>query len=418
MGEIFVLGINHKTAPVKIREQISVPMSMLENLYSKLRGENVVISTCNRVELYTYVQHEHDAYFNMSTLIKEVSGLSLQDLKDYIYVKEGRDAWIHLFKVAGGLDSMVIGESEILHQVVDAYHYAKEQKATGKFLNKLFQLAIHTGKRIRSETTISKGFTSVASAATYLAKKFYNNLEKRKATVVGAGRMAQTIIKYLLKLGLKDIVVINRTEAKARALSNKFNIKWGSLNDLTIQLETSDVIFFAIGGGITLLNYESFSGIKRHLSYSPLLIIDISVPRVVNPDVSQVKGVILKDIDSVKHVVEEGIHLRSFAIEQANNIIKESVDEFASWLKLRSISEVIHVFDVNTHKLLTLIKSQNSSLTSSEIEAIEFFIKSLSNVIASNLRDFLLKGNEANSEQVIKLLSRLFLVHSEKVSQN
>jgi len=342
--DLMVLGINHKTAPVEIREKFSFTGKRMAEVNRLLKEdasleENLVLSTCNRMEIYAVANHNKDHIGDIKNFLGRFHNLNILDYKDRLYVYRDKEAIEHLFKVAAGLDSMVIGEAEILGQVKKAYQEAKESQTTGKVLNKLFQNAFNTAKKLRTETSITRGAVSVSSVAVRLAKKILGRLRDKKVLIVGTGKVGEQLISYLKKEGIESILVTNRTFEKARDLAARFAVAAIPFEDFRSRLVETDIIITSTGAPHCIIRKDEILSLMPMRKQNPFLIIDLAVPRDVETDTNKIDNVYLYDVDDLQKTVDETIVLRKNELDSCFEIIGASSGKFIDWLiseKLRN----------------------------------------------------------------------------------
>ena len=334
---LMVVGINHKTAPVEIREKLSFGPKQIVEVNRLLKenaslDENLVLSTCNRVEIYAVANHNKDHVKDIESFLSSFHNLEISNYKDRLYVYKDKAAIEHLFKVAAGLDSMVIGEMEILGQVKKAYQEARESRTTGKVLNKLFENAFNTAKKVRTETFITRGAVSVSSVAIRLAKKILGPLRDKKVLIVGAGKVGEQLALYLKEEGIESIFVANRTLEKARDLAGRFAATAIPFEDFRSRLAETDIIVTSTGAPHYIIHKDDILSLMPLRRQRPLFIIDLAVPRDVEPEVNSVDNVYLYDIDDLQKTVDETIVLRKNELDGCFEIIGASSEKFISWL--------------------------------------------------------------------------------------
>jgi glutamyl-tRNA reductase len=320
---IFVAGLSYKTTPVEVREKLAVARSRLQccGCRLKLRGgleEVVLLSTCNRVEIYGVAQWIQG---RVQQLFQELAGTSL-DLTPHLYVKEGMDAARHLFAVASGLDSLVIGETEITGQVKNAYQAAKEAGLVGKRMNRLFQTAFCVVKQIRTNTAIGRGATSVGSVAVELAEKVFDaRLDEKTVMILGAGKMGEACVKHLAKRGAKTVLVANRSLERAEKLAAEFGGRAVRLEDSAAAIAEADILVSSTGSPDIVLWREDLARILPTRRNRPLVLVDIAVPRDIDPAVAELPNVFLYDIDDLEAVVRENTRNREQELAVCQDII-------------------------------------------------------------------------------------------------
>ena len=323
--KIFVAGLSFKTTPVEVREKLAVHRSRLQcsGCRLKLRGnlsELVLLSTCNRVEIYGVSPWIHGT---VQQLFQELTNTDI-DFSPYLYVKEGAAAAEHLFSVAGGLDSMVIGETEITGQVKNAYETARAAGLTGKKMNRLFQTACKVVKKIRTETGIGRGATSVGSVAVELAEKIFDrDLSQKTVMILGAGKMGEACVKHLTKRGAKTVLVSNRSFDRAEKLATEFGGRAVRIEDSAAAMIESDILVSSTGSPDMVLTREDLARILPARRNRPLVLVDIAVPRDIDPAVAELPNVFLYDIDDLESVVRENTRNRTSELAFCHRIIAE-----------------------------------------------------------------------------------------------
>lgn len=335
--EIAVIGMSHKSAPVEVRERFSFDTDKANSFMERLKEsgieELVYVSTCNRVELYFAATDIHKSFKKIYTLLTEIASPGPDVSRNQLYKLTGSEAVKHLFMVAASLDSMVIGENEISAQVKDSYSAAVDGNFTGVILNRLFHQAFSTSKRVRTETEISKNPLSVAFIASELAASVFADLSERSVLLVGAGEMGELILKYLAKSSIRDITIANRSLQNAERITQDINreARIIPLNDITLALPQSDIIIASASSKDFLITKEMLENSLEERGDKPLFVIDISVPRNVDPVCSGIKNVFLYNIDDMKKIAEENLKNRMLEAENADKIIEEDLYSFMDW---------------------------------------------------------------------------------------
>ena len=320
---LFVAGVSYKTAPVELREQLAVKPSKLVCQACRLKicgdlDEIVLLSTCNRVEIYgttARVTGRIDLLFRLLSA-------EPRDYGSHVYVHEDVGALRHLFRVAGGLDSMVIGETEITGQVKKAYDIAQEARLTGRVLNRVFQKTFQAAKEIRARTSIGRGATSVGSVAVELAEKiFRHDLSKQTVIIIGAGQVGEACVRHLAKKGARSILVSNRSFDRAVELANEFGGQAVQFESCLAAMADADIVVASTGCPKTLLHRADVEALMKHRRNRPLFLIDISVPRNVDPDVQRLDGVYLYNIDDLESLVRENVRSREQELAACDQIV-------------------------------------------------------------------------------------------------
>ncbi|HUA37662.1 MAG TPA: glutamyl-tRNA reductase [Candidatus Sulfopaludibacter sp.] len=323
--KIFVAGLSYKTTPVEVRERLAVQRPRLAccGCRLKLRGnlsEVVLLSTCNRVEIYGVTPGLNG---NVQRLFQELTG-SRFDFSPYLYVKEGEDALSHLFSVASGLDSMVLGETEITGQVKHTYLSAQEMKLTGKILNRVFQTALQVAKEIRTKTAIGRGATSVGSVAVELAERIFDrDLSEKVVMIIGAGKMGEACVRHLAKRGAQTVLVSNRSFERAQNLAAEFGGRAINFDECRQALAVADIVVSSTGSPHIVLHRDDVASVLSVRRNRPLFLVDIAVPRDIDPAVQQLNNVFLYDIDDLETIVRENAKCREQELARCQAIIAE-----------------------------------------------------------------------------------------------
>ncbi|TPW17150.1 MAG: glutamyl-tRNA reductase [bacterium] len=337
---LFVAGVNYRTAPVEFREKVAVRAEHLFSTGWRLRhgaglSELVILSTCNRVELYGVAP---DSAGDLSRLLHLIAPIA-EDPHPYVYVHEGAEAIAHLIKVTSGLDSMILGETDVQKQVKDAWDKAHLAGLTGKVLNLVFQKALHATKEIRTHTTIGVGTTSVGAVAVSLASKIFGErLADRTILLIGAGQMAATCLRHFVKYGASSFIICNRSPERARHLVSEFGGRAITPDDLDAALIQADIVVSATGAPGYVLDREGIEAIGPARGGRPLFLVDIAVPRDIEPDVRNMDGVFLYNIDDLEAVVNDNLKNREGELDTCDVIIKEKIRTLL--VKLGSMEEL------------------------------------------------------------------------------
>jgi glutamyl-tRNA reductase len=339
MTRLFTVGLSHRTAPVELRESVDFSRGgageALAALASRGIGkEMVVLSTCNRAEIYAVAGP--DAPDAVARFFAEYHELPLARLTDHLYVRRGEEAARHLFRVAAGLDSLVVGEPQILGQVKAAYSTASDRGYTSATINRLFHTAFGVGKRVRRETGLSEGAVSVSYAAMALARKIFGDLTGLNVLILGAGGMAKLTGTHL-KAQVRQIAIASRTLAAAERLARQLDGQAVAWSDLTAVLSGADIVITATGAVEPVLTRASVADVMRPRRQRPLFIIDIAVPRDVEASVGDLEQVFLYNIDDLQGIVKENLTRRSSELERAEAIVGEEVAKFSGWLHSREV---------------------------------------------------------------------------------
>ena len=333
---IIVVGLSHKSAPIEVREKLNFPESTLPDALRKLMAyegirESLIMSTCNRVEIYASVQDSAKGIDRIKQFISDYHGLSREALEQSLYVYPEALGVRHTFRVASSLDSMVVGEAQILGQLKDAFDIALKTKTTSTILNKLIKKAISVAKRVRTETRLAEGAVSISSAAVELAKKIFGDLAGKTVMLLGAGEMAELAAQHLLGNGVKNIMVANRTFERAEELAKEFKgdaIRFEHFPDSLVMV---DILICATGAPNYVVRREMVSRALKERRHKPIFLIDISNPRNIDPDVDKVDNVYLYDIDDLQSKVDVNTEGRAKEAARAEELVTLEVETYLQW---------------------------------------------------------------------------------------
>ena len=336
---IVVCGLSHKTVPLPVLEQVALTPDELGKSLARLLDhdpihEGVILSTCNRIEIYATVHRFHPAIEAVRHFISDTSGVAQDAISSGMYTYYDADAARHLFNVASGTDSMVVGEPQILGQVREAFRVAADEGALKRTLHQLFQRALGVGKRARTETAIARHVVSLPQAGARVAAELAGGLEGKRVVVVGAGRMSELAARAVLDNGGTDIVVANRSVDKAERLGTELGGSGIGLDELPAALAATDVLISATSSTGHVLERE-------HLEGRSLVIVDLALPRDIDPAARDLPGVELRDIEDLRSVVEEGAELRRAELPKVQTIVEQAVDEFLAWERSLALGPAI-----------------------------------------------------------------------------
>ncbi len=333
---LLVVGLNHKTAPVEVREKVAFDGPKLEEglkgltALAEVEGA-VILSTCNRVELYMQTRDTEKARESVLEFLSKFHEIDSDTLRKSLYIYSNDDAVRHVFRVAASLDSMVVGEPQILGQVKDAFEFALNKKTTGVLLNKLFKKAISVAKRVRTETRIAENAVSISYAAVELAKKIFSDLSEKTFMLLGAGEMAELAVRHLINNGVKEVAVANRTYERGLELAKQFCGRAVRFEEFKEELVNTDIIICSTGAPTYVLYKHEMQEIMKRRKHKPVFIIDISVPRNIDPEINNIDNVYLYDVDDLQDVVDANMLERKKEAEKAEEIIVEEVEKFRKW---------------------------------------------------------------------------------------
>jgi glutamyl-tRNA reductase len=341
--KILLVGLSHKTAPLAVREKLAFTPAMLRSAMTHFDHlhpqahledvrEGVILSTCNRLEVYTLVRDPEVAQQAIVDFLSRACAISPELFSRHLYICHDQDAVQHLFRVAAGLDSLVLGEPQILGQITEAYEAALSQGAAGTVLSALFRAAIHAGKRVRTETAIGVNPASISSVAAALAGNLLGDLSERQVLLIGAGEMGTIAVRALQRRGVSRIVVANRTFENAEQLAKTWDGQAITFQQLPEALAAADIIISSTGAPHTILNKEMLEPAMAVRPNRPLFIIDIAVPRDVNPDVIEIANIHLHDIDDLQSQAEDNVRERESEIPRVEVIVEQEMGNFLDWL--------------------------------------------------------------------------------------
>jgi len=392
--KIVDIGINHKTAPVEIREQIAIDTERASRIFAffkktELIRELFLLSTCNRVEVI-FTTDSFDLSKNaIVSLMCKTGKIPESDFLPLTYTLQNMDAVRHIFRVASGLDSMVVGEPQILGQIKQAYLTSVQHRATGVILNRLLHRTFHVAKRVRSETGISESAVSISYAAVQLAKKIFHTLEDKKILLIGAGEMAELTARHLMANGVKSLSVANRTFDRAIDIARQFGGEAVSMEEIGYQLESGvDIVISSTASPDYVITKDKVRSCIRRRRNRPLFLIDIAVPRDIDPGVNDISNVYVYDIDDLKGVVRFNMAHRQQEAVKAERIVSEEIIRFEKWLKTLDIIPTIVSLKQKAENIIQteLKRSRHAlhDLTPEQRASVETLVHSVSEKILND----------------------------------
>ncbi len=417
MLDIVLLGINHKTAPVELRECIafSEDQSKLA-LHSLMRKtfikEALLFSTCNRVEVLVVTDDTARAVEETKGFIAEFNKVPLEQFEGALYVHEGNEAVRHVFRVAASLDSMVVGEPQILGQIKDAYRTATKEKTSGVILNRLLHRTFFVAKRIRSETGIGDRAVSISYAAVELARKIFGALEDKKVLLIGAGEMAELAVEHLIRGKVDQVWVANRTFENGVELAEQFKGQAIRFEEIPQSLETVDIIISSTGAPDYVIRADQVKGIIRKRKNRPLFFIDIAVPRDIDPHINRLSNSYVYDIDDLKGIIDENIGDRQKEAIKGERIVDEAVIRFREWYESLNVvptivalrKKISGIAEAELKKTL-----QTAAITNQEAAAIRKMADALINKILHDPTRFLKRnGMHGDKSLYVDAVRKLF----------
>jgi glutamyl-tRNA reductase len=335
--QIAVVGLSHKTAPVEVREKVAFPESDQPAALQRLLAcpgvtEGMIMSTCNRVEVYAVGEGGGDLGGNLAGFLAGSHAFPTDVLRRHLYLHTGEEAVRHLMKVSSSLDSMVLGEAQILGQVKEAFERAQGAGATGRILNELMKKTYSAAKTVRTDTGIARSAVSISSSAVELARKIFNDLAGKTVMIIGAGEMSELAVRHLIAQGATEIMVANRTFERAVELAKTFNGSAIAWEELAHHLVMSDIVISSTGAPHFILTVEMMRQVIHQRKHRPMFLIDIAVPRDIDPKINDLDNVYLYDIDDLESVVEANLKERQKEAEKAEAIIQREVGAFTAWI--------------------------------------------------------------------------------------
>ncbi|MBI4295974.1 MAG: glutamyl-tRNA reductase [Chloroflexi bacterium] len=417
---ISLVGINHQTAPVSIREKVAISADRLPDFLALLHAhvpQGVILSTCNRTEIYSVDGDESHATRSNLDFLKALLDLPDINWQRYVYTMTDESAVAHLFQLTSGLDSMIIGEYEILGQVGNALEAADKAKMVGFPLRHIFQSAIRTGRRVREETGISKNALSVSSVAVDLAGRIIGDLKDCRMLVIGVGEAGRLVAKAAKDRGVTQIAVASRTLERASALAQRLGGKSVSLSNVTEELGACNILVTCASAPRRLLDFPRIESVMKARAGLPMVIIDIAVPRNVEATVGQIESVFLYNIDDLTQISELNRKQREREIEMAKVIIAGEMEKFTSWRKTFEVTPVVRSLmqkaeDIRRAQLSRTLKKLRP-LSDEERDSLEAMTRS---IVTKILKDPIehIKTNGNGNQEYAEILSELFQLHHEK----
>ena len=341
---LLTLGLNHNTAPLEIREKVVFAPDRITNSLQSLTNlssveEAAILSTCNRTEIYCDLTHQHPE--DLIAWLAEQHNLNHQDIKSYLYTHSDMHSIKHMSRVACGLDSMILGEPQILGQMKSAYQQANEAGTLGKYLGKLFQHTFQVAKKVRTDTAIGSSPVSVAFAGVKLAQQIFSDLHAQTALLIGAGETIELTAQHLKELNIGRVVIANRTLEKAHAIASRCNGYAIEIKDIPEHLAEADIVFSSTASQLPILGKGSVETAIKKRKHKPMFMVDLAVPHDIEKEVGELSDVYLYSVDDLKNVIDEGLQNRREAAEQAEDIINTQVSSFQTWVRSQGASEII-----------------------------------------------------------------------------
>jgi glutamyl-tRNA reductase len=416
--ELVVVGLNHNTAPIQLRECLAFPENKMEDALRKVHAipsvkETMIVSTCNRVEVYAATRQTGEAILDLKHFLSQYHGLPLKEFDRNLYSFLGQEAVNHIFRVASSLDSMVVGEPQVLGQIKSAYEIAVESKTSGVILHRLLHRAFHVAKRVRTETKIGDSAVSVSSVAVELAQKIFERLEKKAVLLIGAGEMCELAARHLVSGGVEKVWVTNRTYERAVSLAQEFKGEAIAFDEINQGLKKVDIVISATDSPHYLIRYDQMARLIKERRQKPIFFIDIADPRNVEPSVGDIENVYLYNIDDLKKVADENIKDRGKEAQKAEAIVQEEVSKFVNWYHSLEVTPTIvalrNKFEEIRKKELEKTLSLHPGLSDKEKKSLEALTSAIINKILHTPSTLLRQSNEeAMTDSYLDILRTLF----------
>jgi len=422
-SKIINIGMNHDTAPVELRECLAAESDQTGGVLSDMLEipcvkEAFFLSTCNRIEALFIAEEDDEAKKSVISLMSRIGNIPKDEFTPNLYTYEGMDAVRHIFMVASSLDSMVVGEPQILGQIKNAYAEAARQKTSGVILNRIMHRAFHAAKRVRTETGVCEAAVSISYAAVELAKKIFHVLSDKKVLLIGVGEMAELAARHLLTQGVASMAVANRTFERAVQVADLFEALPVSFEEITSQLEDVDIVVSSTGSHEFVITSKQVKGCLRKRRNRPLFFIDIAVPRDVQPEVNELDNVYVYDIDDLKGVIQLNMEQRQQEAIKAERIVQEEVVKFEKWLmSLSAVPTIVSLREKAEAIILAEMKKSSPALTSLNSEqkgAIELLTRSIAEKMLGDPISFLKrKADRPTLNSYIDMTRKLFNLDKE-----
>jgi glutamyl-tRNA reductase len=365
VSELLCLGVSHKTAPVALRERLAMTeveavRFLLDAVADDAIDEAVVISTCNRTELYVVGREPVKAESAMLSRLAARAGIRPTELAEVIYSPRNCDAARQLYRVASGLESMIVGEAEVQGQVRRAHELAVGAGASGPFTNRLFAAALQTGKRVRTETAIGEGHASVSSVAVHLANDLLGDLRSRRVVIIGAGETSELTARALSEQGVRAVFFANRRADRARSIASRFGGDVVSLEEMPTYLHDADIVVASTSSPHPILGAAEVEEVMASRDGRPLLLIDIAVPRDIDAECGQIEGVTLYDIDDLQAVVARNLSVRAAEAELAEGVVEDEIQRFARWMGQADVRPTVSALRRHGEAIVEQVLEENA----------------------------------------------------------
>lgn len=399
----FSIGISHWKTPIDVREKFNFSESAIDAILKDAKTLGIeslfVVATCNRAQFFA---HTNSAYLLKELFIKYTNA-SKEDFDAYYFQLSGDDAVHHLFELCCGLDSLMLGDLQIVSQIKDAVKYASQKEMLDGYTHRLMQFVMQAYKDVRTDTAINEGPASVAHGAVLFIKQRFKSLKDKKIVLFGTGEIGETTAKNLLKHAHKEMVLINRTRSKAEAIADSLGLRVANIEDLQKELTNTDILIVATGAMEPTVYTKHFKGVENNM-----LLLDLSVPRNIEPGIEKLNGVELIDMDQLNNIQDETLAMRRKNIPKARTIINLHKNEFYDWVLMRDLSPVIQALHEKLHRYRTdELEQQKFRLSDEEIKKADKLTKSVVNKIANQATEYI-KSKYRHTEDVVKIMEEMF----------
>lgn len=397
------IGISHWKTPIDVREKFNFSENAIDAILKEAKTLGVdslfVVSTCNRAQFFA---HTKNAFILKKLYIKH-SKASEKEFEKYHFKLSGDDAVLHLFELCCGLDSLMLGDLQIVSQIKDAVKYASQKEMLDGYTHRLMQFVMQAYKDVRTDTAINEGPASVAHGAVLFIKQRYSSLKHKKIVLFGTGEIGETTAKNLLKHPHKEMVLINRTRSKAEAIANSLGLRVANIEDLQKELTNTDILIVATGAMEPTVYSKHFKGLENNM-----LLLDLSVPRNIEPGIEKLNDVELIDMDQLNNIQDETLAIRRRNIPKARTIINLHKNEFYDWVLMRDLSPLIQALHKKLHRYRTdELEQQKFRLSDEEIKKADKLTTSVVNKIANQATEYI-KSKYRHSEEVVKMMEEMF----------
>ncbi len=424
---IRIIGINHKTASVAVREKVAFsPQGLIDKLNeiksvddnTHKANEVIILSTCNRTEIYTHSDYEFD---EVCEWFLHQDGISFNELQKCVYHHTDKDAIKHVLRVASGLDSMVLGEPQILGQLKTALKVATDQKTAGSLLKHLMQHAFSTAKKVRTQTSIGSNPVSVAYAAVNLAKQIFSNLENKTALLIGAGETIELVGKHLQNASIGKIIIANRSIDNANKVAKKLEGIGVSLQEISDYLPEADIVISSTAAPVPVIGKGTVEWALKQRKHKPIFMVDIAVPRDIEPEVAELDDVFLYTVDDLQSVIEDNLKSRQEAANHAEVMVSEEVETFLGWIRAQDQmglikqyrSKVLNIQEESLHKAKRML---NNGATAEE--ALQFLAHILSNKMAHDATVAMNKAARAGDHKLLEASDKILNLSNASIDKS